>query len=183
MKVTLSVHEILNRKSNSHKWLWVCILLKPNIKVYVNKGSHTNQYSINLVSCEVKFVDYRKWTFAYKNGRCCCQQHESPWVNVFIQLSTLPNVIYVCERVDCTRTVCCFIIYDLHLFGKCSYKIQLWIDRKEGNFSRWKIWMRCRENNSHEISISWMHIQYNHKCEFYVVSIECGKKVFCGGNA
>ena len=23
----------------------------------------------------------------------------------------------------------------------------------------------------------------NHKCEFYVASIECGKKVFCGGNA
>ena len=88
------------------------------------------------------------------------------------------QIIYVCERVDCTRTVCCFIIYDLHLFGKCSYKIQLWIDRKEGNFSRWKIWMWCRENNSHEISISWMHIKYNHKCEFDVVSIECVKKCF-----
>ena len=168
----------MNRKSNSHKWLGVCILLKPNIKVYVNKGSHTNQYSINLISCEVKFVAYRKWTLAYKNGRCCCQQHESPWVNVFIYLSTLLNVIsiYVCERVDYTRTVCCFIIYDLHLFGKCSYKIQLWIGRKEGNFSRWKVWMWCRENNSHEISISWLHIKYNHKCEFYVVSMECGKK-------
>ena len=175
----------MNRKSNSHKWLGVCILLKPNIKVYVNKGSHTNQYSINLISCEVKFVAYRKWTLAYKNGRCCCQQHESPWVNVFIYLSTLLNVIsiYVCERVDYTRTVCCFIIYDLHLFGKCSYKIQLWIGRKEGNFSRWKFecdaektthmkypYHGCTSNTT--ISVNFMLFLWN------VV-----KKVFCGGNA
>ena len=99
---------------------------------------------------------------------------------------------YVCERVDCTRTVCCFIIYDLHLFGKCSYKIQLWIGRKEGNFSRWKFecdaektthmkypYHGCTSNTT--ISVNFMLFLWNVVKKCFVE--ETLKKLFCIRNS